>query len=251
MTRRRFHAPPSAFNLHRGSVTLATDEARYLREVLRLKVGDEVFVFDGAGKEFRSQIEESRRDTATLKVVEEVAAARPESPLELTLAVALLKGEKFDLAVQKTTELGAWRIVPVVTKLADIRLRDSSEASKRVSRWQRIALEASKQSGRAVVPVVENPVAFEALLGETNTGIAIMFSERDGLPLADVFRESPDNPLSLTALVGSEGGWTDQEITMARERGWRIVTLGGRTLRAETAAITVAALLQHLFGDLK
>ena len=77
MTRRRFHAPPSAFNLHRGSVTLATDEARYLREVLRLKVGDEVYVFDGAGKEFRSHIEESRRDTATLKVIEEVAAARP------------------------------------------------------------------------------------------------------------------------------------------------------------------------------
>src|SRR5688572_19182050 len=227
MTRRRFHAPPSAFNLHRGSVTLATDEARYLREVLRLKVGDEVYVFDGAGKEFRSQIEESRRDTATLKVIEEVAAARPESPLELTLAVALLKGEKFDLVVQKATELGALRIMPVITKLADIRLRDTSDAAKRVSRWQRIALEASKQSGRAVVPVVENPVAFDSLVGETDAGSAIMFSERDGQPLAEVFTESSAHPRSLTALVGSEGGWTDQEITMARDRGWRIVTLGG------------------------
>ena len=251
MTRRRFHAPPSAFNLHRGSVTLATDEARYLREVLRLKVGDEVFVFNGEGKEFRSQIEESRRDTATLKVVEEVAPARPESPLALTLAVALLKGEKFDLVVQKATELGASRIVPVVTKLADIRLRDTSDASKRVSRWQRIALEASKQSGRAVVPDVGNPVAFDSLVGETDSGSAIMFSVRDGQPLAEVLRDSSSNLSSLTALVGSEGGWTDQEITLARESGWRVVTLGGRTLRAETAAITVAALLQHLFGDLK
>lgn len=251
MTRRRFYAPPSAFNLHRGSVTLATDEARYLREVLRLKVGDEVYVFNGEGKEFRSQIEESRRDTATLKVVEEVAPARPESPLALTLAVALLKGEKFDLVVQKATELGASRIVPVVTKLADIRLRDTSDASKRVSRWQRIALEASKQSGRAVVPDVGSPVAFESLAGETDSSTAIMFSERDGQPLAEVLGESASNPPSLTALVGSEGGWTDQEITLARESGWRVATLGGRTLRAETAAITVTALLQHLFGDLK
>lgn len=248
MTRRRFHAPPSAFSLHRGSVTLATDEARYLREVLRLKVGDEVYVFDGAGKEFRSQIEESRRDTATLKVIDEVGPARPESPLQLTLAVALLKGEKFDLVVQKATELGATRIVPVVTKLADIRLRDTSDASKRVSRWQRIALEASKQSGRAVVPEVKTPVTFESLIRETASSSAIMFSERYGQPLAEVRVESPS---SLTALVGSEGGWTDQEITVARESGWRIITLGGRTLRAETAAITVAALLQHLFGDLR
>jgi 16S rRNA (uracil1498-N3)-methyltransferase len=248
MTRRRFHAPPSAFNLHRGSVTLATDEARYLREVLRLKVGDEVYVFNGEGKEFRSQIEESRRDTATLKVVEEVAPARPESPLKLTLAVALLKGEKFDFVVQKATELGVTRIVPVATKLADIRLRDTSDATKRVSRWQRIALEAAKQSGRAVVPDVLDPVGFESLVSETGSDKAIMFSERDGQPLAEALVESSS---SLTALVGSEGGWTDQEITMARENGWRIVTLGGRTLRAETAAITVATLLQHLFGDLR
>ncbi|HYJ88612.1 MAG TPA: 16S rRNA (uracil(1498)-N(3))-methyltransferase [Pyrinomonadaceae bacterium] len=248
MTRRRFHAPPSAFNLHRGSVTLATDEARYLREVLRLKVGDEVYVFDGEGKEFRSQIEESRRDTATLKVVEEVAPARPESPLELTLAVALLKGEKFDLVVQKATELGAARIVPVVTKLADVRLRDTSDATKRVARWQRIALEAAKQSGRAVVPDVLDPVGFESLVSETGSNRAIMFSERDGQPIAEALVELST---SLTALVGSEGGWTDQEITMARDNGWRIVTLGGRTLRAETAAITVVALLQHRFGDLQ
>jgi 16S rRNA (uracil1498-N3)-methyltransferase len=250
MTRRRFHAPPGAFNVHRESVTLASDEARYLREVLRLKVGDEVYVFNGEGKEFQCRIEESRRDTATLKVIAEVAPARPESPLELTLAIALLKGEKFDLVVQKATELGVTRIVPVVSKLADIRLRDTSDAAKRVSRWQRIALEAAKQSGRAVVPVVENPVAFESLVGETDSAWAIMFSERDGQPLAEVLVESSSNPASLTALVGSEGGWTDQEITMARERGWRIVTLGGRTLRAETAAIAVAVLLQHSFGDL-
>jgi 16S rRNA (uracil1498-N3)-methyltransferase len=249
MTRRRFHAPPSAFSVHRESVTLATDEARYLREVLRLKVGDEVYVFNGVGKEYQCRIEENRRETATLKVLAEVAPARPESPLELTLAVALLKGEKFDLVVQKATELGVTRIVPVVTKLADIRLRDTSDAAKRVSRWQRIALEASKQSGRAVVPTVDKPVAFEELVGDADSKPGIMFSERDGESLTEVRKQFSSNQ-SLTALVGSEGGWTEQEIAAAKDAGWRIVTLGGRTLRAETAAITVSTLLQHLFGDL-
>src|SRR6267142_3309249 len=135
MIRRRFYAPPSALDAKLQSVTLAADEARHLREVLRLKVGDEVYVFNGTGKEFHCRIKESRRDTAALEVVSEIDPARPESPLQLTLAVALLKGEKFDLVVQKATEMGVTRVVPVITKHADIRLRDESDAVKRVARW--------------------------------------------------------------------------------------------------------------------
>jgi 16S rRNA (uracil1498-N3)-methyltransferase len=253
MTRRRFYAPPGAFDLHRNTVELASDEARYLREVLRLKVGDEVHVFNGEGKEFRCEVEESRRESARLKVASEVAPARPESPLKLTLAVALLKGEKFDLVVQKAAELGAVRIIPIATKLADVRLRDESDATKRVTRWRRIALEAAKQSGRAVVPEVTNPTSFESMVQNTyvESPARLMFSERVGQSLREAKETLPEKVSSLIALVGSEGGWTDQEITVAREAGWTIVTLGGRTLRAETAAITVTALLQHLFGDLE
>lgn len=252
MTRRRFYAPPSAFTPGFDGVILASDEARHLRDVLRLKPGDEVYVFDGAGKEFRCRVEESRHDTAQLKVISEVEPARPESPLLLTLAVALLKGEKFDLVVQKATELGVARVVPVVTKHADIRLRDESDGAKRVARWQRIALEAAKQSGRAIVPEVTSPIVFESLIQQRSEAPVqgLMFSERDGEPILEARKDLPANPSWLTALIGSEGGWADEEIAAAREAGWQIVTLGGRTLRAETAAITVAALLQHLFGDL-
>ncbi|HEV7796716.1 MAG TPA: 16S rRNA (uracil(1498)-N(3))-methyltransferase [Pyrinomonadaceae bacterium] len=253
MTRRRFYAPPSAFNSTADAVTLASDEARHLRDVLRLKVGDEVYVFDGEGKEFHCAVVESRRDSAQLKVISEVLPARPKSPLELTLAVALLKGEKFDLVVQKATELGVTRIVPVVTRLADIRLRDDSDARKRVARWQRIALEAAKQSGRAVVPEIVEPVSFEFLLETFSREpelSCLMFSERDGQSLKEATEKLPANVSRLTALVGSEGGWTDEELEAARHAGWTIVTLGGRTLRAETAAIAVAVLLQHLAGDL-
>jgi 16S rRNA (uracil1498-N3)-methyltransferase len=253
MTRRRFYAPLSAFDSNLQSVALASDEARHLREVLRLKVGDEVYVFNGAGKEFQCRIEESRRDSAQLKVIAEVDPASPESPLQLTLAVALLKGEKFDLVVQKATELGVARVVPVVTKLADIRLRDDADAAKRVARWQRIALEAAKQCGRAVVPAIDGPISFANVIQAAAGGPEsnrLLFSERDGQSLLRATRLLPAKATELTALVGSEGGWTDEELLNARQAGWTIITLGGRTLRAETAAIAVAVLLQHLAGDL-
>ncbi len=258
MTRRRFYAPPSAFSSELNSVDLASDEARHLRDVLRMKPGDEVYVFDGAGREFQCRVEDSRRDSAQLRIISQVAAACPESSLQLTLAVALLKGEKFDLVVQKATELGVTRVVPVVTKYADIRLRDESDAGKRVARWQRIALEAAKQSGRAVVPEVGSPVVLGSLLetaisSEVPAGSSsyVMFSERSGQSLADAGTSIPAKVSQITALVGSEGGWADEELTEAVDAGWMIVTLGGRTLRAETAAITVAALIQHLYGDLR
>lgn len=240
MSRRRFFAPPSAFNFTKRIVTLTADEARHLREVLRLKPGDEVSVFDGEGKEFRAHVVSARRELAELELGEEIATARPESPLQLTLAVALLKGEKFDLVVQKATELGVNKIVPVITRHADIKLRDESDATKRVARWQRIALEAAKQSGRAVVPNVSLPVTLVSLLDEN----CVLFSEKGGHGL-----ERIENP--ITAIIGSEGGWSDEELDQARAAGAQIVTLGGRILRAETAAIAAAALLQHRFGDLK
>src|SRR5256885_8050172 len=145
MSRRRFYAPPSAFVDEGRAVMLASEEARHLRDVLRSGRGDEVFVFDGEGREYACVIEEIKRDGARLGACVETMPARPESPLRLTLAVALLKGEKFDLLVQKATELGAARILPVITKLADVRLRNRSDAEHRRARWQRIAVERSEE----------------------------------------------------------------------------------------------------------
>jgi len=157
MTRRRFYANPGDIKLAHQQVKLTSDEARHLREVLRLKPGDRVYVFDGEGKEFVCAVRTAAREFADLEILEEVAPTRPESPLTLLLAVALLKGEKFDLVVQKATELGVRQIIPLVTRHSDIRLRDEGDALKRVMRWQRIALEAAKQSGRAFMPQITPP----------------------------------------------------------------------------------------------
>jgi 16S rRNA (uracil1498-N3)-methyltransferase len=245
MTRRRFHAAPTAFT--QASVTLAGDEARHLRDVLRLKPGDEVYVFDGLGHEFRCTVSNTRRDSAELRIDAAVDPAKPESQLQLNLCVALLKGEKFDLVVQKATELGVSKVIPLITRFADIHLRDVGDANKRVARWQRIAVEAAKQSGRAFVPEISLPLAFaEALELE---GAGVMFSERGGERWESLVNQPV--PPAVIALVGSEGGWSDEEIEAARARNFHVITLGGRILRAETAAIAVCALLQHDFGDLK
>jgi 16S rRNA (uracil1498-N3)-methyltransferase len=255
MTRRRFYAPPAALAPDEKSASLGAEEARHLRDVLRLRQGDEIYVFDGLGREFHCQVKTMAKDSIDLAVIAEVGPARPESPLDLTLGIVLLKHEKFDLVIQKTTELGVNRIIPLDSERADVRLRDSMDAQKRVTRWRRIALEAAKQSGRARVPEITAPTTLVSMLSgadenKSSKSVArLMFAERADKSLKTI-ADLSGPPTEVIALVGPEGGWTDEEIELARGGGWGIVTLGGRTLRAETAAIVVATLLQHRFGDL-
>ena len=248
MTRRRFYAPPKAFAADQV-VTLSADESQHLRSVLRLKTGDEVYVFDGAGREFRGEIDSLSRDATHIHITQEVAPSAAESPLTLTMAVALLKGEKFDLVVQKLTELGVNCVVPIITKRADVRIRNDEDAERKLIRWRRIVMEATKQCGRARLLAIASPIAFDEFVTISRTeDERLVFAERDGAKLRTLADKV--TAAQVTALVGSEGGWTDDELNQARDFGWQIVTLGGRIMRAETAAIACAALLQHQFGDL-
>ncbi|HEY3104007.1 MAG TPA: 16S rRNA (uracil(1498)-N(3))-methyltransferase [Pyrinomonadaceae bacterium] len=250
MTRRRFYAPQIAFSGDAKTVRLGADEARHVRDVLRLGRGDEVYVFDGEGREYRCALAEVTPREITLEVFGEVQPARPESPLHLTLAVALLKGEKFDLVVQKATELGVTRLVPLTTARADVRIREPEDAQKKLDRWERIAFEAAKQCGRARLMLVDAPINFDEWLRSiVDVQLKVMYTARDGGSAAEAFKME-FKTARIVAMIGSEGGWTDDELIQARANGWRLVTLGGRTLRAETAAIVGAALLQHRFGDL-
>ena len=252
MSRRRFYAPRSASLPNDKAVTLSAEESRHLRDVLRLQRGDEVYVFDGHGREDRYIITLVDRNAVTLDWIDQVEPARLESPLELTLGVALLKGEKFDLVVQKATELGVTRMVPIFNTRADVRIRDADEARRKTERWRRIVLESTKQCGRARLMEMDAPIAFESLISRParDGELRLMFAERDGTSLAGLTARLQSGPAEVVALVGAEGGWTGDEIAEARAQRWEIVTLGGRTLRAETAAIAIAALLQHAYGDL-
>jgi 16S rRNA (uracil1498-N3)-methyltransferase len=247
MTRRRFYAPPSAFS--DGNIILQSEEARHLKDVLRLRVMDEVFVFNGEGSEFKCRIDRIGKHETQLSLIEEVSPSSPESTLELTLAIALMKGEKLDLVIQKSTELGVKRFLLVESEHADVKVRTESDLERRMTRLRRIALEAAKQSGRARLPQIDGPVKLDRILEAHDSGLRLFFSERGGERL-DV-SASPGITITVTAVIGPEGGWSIEELETAKQRGWNIITLGGRVLRAETAAIAVAAILQHLFGDLR
>lgn len=241
---RRFYAP--AENFSNEKITLRAEESKHLQTVLRLRAGAEVFVFDGAGAEFSCVVETLYKNETALKIVEKVPPKAPESKLDLTLAVALLKGEKFDFVVQKACELGASRIIPLETRRADVKIKNAADAKKKLERWRRIALEAAKQSGRARLMEICTPVSFEKFVRQAS-GARILFAETGGQNFKDF---SGKNHSEITAATGAEGGWEEAEIEFARAENFHVITLGGRILRAETAAIAIAALLQNHFGDL-
>src|SRR5437868_902042 len=196
MTRRRFYAPPEALSRDKKSITLSDAETRHARDVLRLQHGEEVYVFDGEGQEYRCVIAQLSRETVKLDMLEQVEPAHPESRLDLTLCVALLKGEKFDLVMQKASELGATRLIPILTNRADVRIWSDDDAKRKLMRWQRIALQATKQSGRAHLMKIDAPVASEDLIkrGEESSELRLMFAERDGSSFAQVFEDPKLTP---------------------------------------------------------
>ena len=242
MTTRRFFAAGGQFIA--GNVQLDPDETRHLRNVLRLKCGDEAHVFDGEGHEFLCTVIDIPKSGALLRVEREIEPVAPESGLNLTLAVSAYKNDKLDLVVQKAVELGVSRLSPIVTHRGEVTLRDTI---RRAERWRKIAMEATKQCERALVMRIDDPMLFaDYMAGVTgDPGLLLMFSEKGGGPVP-----SADGRKQITALVGPKGGWEDPEIERAAERGFVPVKLGRRIMRAETAAIAFAALLQHRFGDL-
>ncbi len=234
---RRFFVPPE--NFHHHCIELSLEESKHLREVLRLRGGDEVCVFDGEENEFLCIVQEigAKKDSSILRILHKIPPASPESKLDLTLGVALLKGEKFDLVVQKAVELGVTKLVPLLTKRGDTK-------NVRLERWQKIGIEAAKQSGRAKLMKISELLNFEEFV-EDAEGAKILFSERNGESLSAIKSDK-----RITAVIGSEGGWETSEIEFAKLQDFQIITLGGRILRAETAAIAVAAVLQNRFGDI-
>jgi 16S rRNA (uracil1498-N3)-methyltransferase len=239
---KRFYAPPEQFD--GNAVTLAIEETRHLRDVLRMKAGDEAQIFDGEGREFLVEVANVAKRETLLQIVKEIEPPAPESKLDLTIAASVYKNDKFDLVIQKAVELGVTRVAPIVTFRSETNLKASM---KRTERWRKIALEATKQCERAKIMTVDEPVGFNdfiANIGE-DFGSLLMFSEKDGKGLPEQIART-----KITALVGPKGGWEDSEIQLAEERGFMPIKLGRRIMRAETAAITFAALLQNRFGDL-
>lgn len=234
--RHRFHVPlPLAEG---ATIPLQGDELHHATRVVRVHVGEEVELFDGSGATFSGIVETATRDETRVRVVKRIESHR-ESPLALTLAMSIIQLEKFELVLQKATELGVQRIIPLVTDRIEVR---AERYRGKAERWERIIFEAVKQSGRAVVPQLETPADFAKAIEREG---AIVLFDADIEPTT-----MPTTLSSATIFIGPEGGWSEEELSLARDRKAIFQRLGPRRLRAETAAIVAAAILTARFGDI-
>ena len=225
-------------------------EIRHIGKVLRLKAGDEVMLFDGEGKEYHASLTRLSPREISLTLLRGPSSVAAESPLKIILGVGLLKSYKLDWLIQKTTELGVAEVVPFYSLHVVPRWEEAPPlAGSKQSRWEKIASEAAKQCGRAQVPKIHSPCSFEEMLAmksEETTKILLWEKEPAG-SLKNVLASSVS---PIFALIGPEGGFSDEEALRAREAGFQPIRLGPRILRAETAGIVIVSLLQFIRGDL-
>jgi 16S rRNA (uracil1498-N3)-methyltransferase len=228
-------------------VKLEGGAASHITRVLRLRVGAALTVFDGAGGEHEASIDKAHGGEVIVAVGERTAIER-ESPLHLTLAQGVSRGERMDLVVQKATELGVTELVPVLTERSVVKLT-AQQSDRKVNHWRAIAIAACEQCGRNRLPALAPPVALREFLGKTvAAGTRLLLSPGGTTSLGDLPR--PPVGAGITVLIGPEGGLTDDEEQSALTAGFTAVRLGPRVLRTETAAIAALALLQRQFGDL-
>ena len=214
--------------------------------VLRLRVGARLALFNGDGKDYEAELIALGQREARARIVS-ARVATNESPLRITLAQALARGEKMDLIVQKATELGVAEIVPLVTERSEVKL-DATRADKRLEHWNAVAISACEQSGRARVPQLHLPQTMEDWLNawpdEGATRLAL-------LPEGGVDTRALGMPKGDTVIaVGPEGGFGERDVAALRAAGFRGWRLGPRVLRTETAGPAALAALQALYGDL-
>jgi 16S rRNA (uracil1498-N3)-methyltransferase len=240
MTPRFFVPPPLADGLE---LALPANAAHHAAQVLRLKRGDAVTLFDGEGGEFGAEILGSTARSVEVRVVERRALER-ESPLHVTLAQTLVASERMDYVIQKAVELGAERIVPVASARCVTRL-EGTRANRRVEHWRQIAIAACEQCGRNRVPIVDAPRDLSRWLREPSDARSRLLLSPAGAPLAEL--TAPVGAIEL--LVGPEGGFAPEEEAAALDAGFSAVRVGPRILRTETAGPAMLAALNALWGD--
>jgi len=228
------------------AVEVSGPAATHIVRVLRLKSADALTVFDGRGGEYEARIDAIRKDRVFVSVGAHRAIER-ESPLAATLAQGISRGERMDFVVQKATELGVRRIVPLITERSVVRL-DPQQAESKRRHWRAVAVAACEQSGRNSVPEVALPaslIAFLATAGAAADAARIVLSPRGGTRLRDL-----QSVTGVIMLIGPEGGLSEIELETAVHAGFQAVSLGPRVLRTETAAIAALAAIQHQLGDI-
>ena len=249
MTSNRFFIKKS--DIHSSTLLLYGDEHHHLSRVARIKPEEKVWLFDEQGANYLAKVEEIRKDLTRLSILQTLDKNKPK--IKITLAQALLKSKKMDLIIQKSTELAVTDIIPVITARTIVKVEEKIQ--KKIERWKKIALEAVKQSQRSFLPSISPPMPIEKLVEGRREEKKLLLSENRGKYLRDILIENSCSelkmrkpPSSVLILVGPEGGWTDEEEKFILDNGYEAVSLGGQTLRAETAALCSLVLISHFWN---
>ena len=249
MTSNRFFIQEA--KLHKSTVLLTGEEHHHLHSVLRMRAGEHLWLFDEQGTEYLALVDDTGRNSTRLSVIEQKGKKAPA--VQITLAQSLIKSQRLELLLQKATELGADRFLPVISARSIVKIEGKIE--KKIERWTRIAREAAKQSGNTKIPAILLPRPLGEVLNEVDSDLNIFLNERGGIYLKDILvgnRISSGQvkaiPKSIKVLIGPEGGWTEQEEHDILNHGYTAVSLGPQTLRAETAAMSCLVLINHFWN---
>ena len=229
------------------AITLGREHLHYVKNVLRLAPGNRIIVFDGAGGEYACRLGKFSESTAELVIEDRTQTG--DSTLQITLAQSLPKGQKMDLVVQKATELGVGRIIPFISSRSVPKL-DDDKAARRVSRWRRIAVEASRQCGRTIPPEIHPVVSFDTMLHAPLPGERriMLWEAEPERGLRNLLRDEQSADEGFFIVIGPEGGLSWPEVDAARRAGFATASLGQLILRTETAPLAVLAVLQYEKG---
>jgi 16S rRNA (uracil1498-N3)-methyltransferase len=238
----RFYIPPDEWNP--DALRLSAAEAHHARDVLRLKPGDKVVVFNGRGREITAQIDSLGGREITLHKLHE--SQTPPLRCRITLGQAIPKGKNMDLIVQKAVEIGAAEIVPIISDRTIVRL-DEEEAAQKQAKWQTIAIEAAKQCGQNWLPEVQTPRTLAQFFqARPRFDLQLIGSlQSDAQHLKKILSEQRESPRNMLMLIGPEGDFTPAELALAKSNGCRPITLGPIVLRVETAAIYCLSVLSY------
>jgi len=229
--------------LNKGQqIELQTENAHYVRTVLRLIKDQQITLFNGLGGEFLCLIKEVSRKRVVVLIGEE-SSRTVESPLKVTIGMGISRGDRMDWAVQKAVELGVNYITPLITERCVVKFK-ADKKQQRLQHWKNIVQHATEQSGRTVLPVFNEITTIDDWVKSQND-LKLFLDPYAEKSLADL---QPDN-LAVTLLTGPEGGFSDQERELAVDAGFIPVRLGARVLRTETAALAALAAVQMLWGD--
>lgn len=244
----RFYADEEAPVSSGSLVNLPPEDARHASRVLRMKPGEAAEIFVG-GKRFSAEIADMSADAVTARLLDELPST--EAQVRITLYQGLPKAEKMELIVQKAVELGAARVVPVAMSRCIVQL-NAKDGAKKQERWQKIAREACKQSGRCQMMPVDAPISFSALLTRLSAHEAALVPWEDahGYSLT-AFHQAHPQVKDIAVVIGPEGGMSAEEIDKMKAAGCQSVTLGPRILRTETAGLCSLSALFCLYGELE